>query len=123
MLHEVRQAMLLQRVGGDPCALTARQALELGTLGGARVLGRNDIGSLEAGKAADLIGINLNRLNYAGTHDPIAAIVFCDTPRVDLSIINGRIVVQDGNLLTMDVPPIIEWHNKIAREMMNGRLN
>jgi cytosine/adenosine deaminase-related metal-dependent hydrolase len=120
MLHEARQAMLLQRVGGDPCALTARQALELGTVGGAKVLGRDDIGSLEAGKAADLIGINLNRLNYAGTHDPVAAIIFCDTPRVDLSVINGRVVVQDGNLLTADLPPIIERQNRIAREMVEG---
>lgn len=120
MLHEARQAMLLQRVGGDPCALTARQALELGTVGGAKVLGRDDIGSLEAGKAADLIGINLNRLNYAGTHDPVAAIIFCDTPRVDLSVINGRVVVQDGNLLSADLPPIIERQNRIAREMVEG---
>ncbi|HEY6040623.1 MAG TPA: 8-oxoguanine deaminase [Anaerolineae bacterium] len=120
MLHEARQAMLLQRVGGDPCALTARQALELGTVGGAKVLGRADIGSLEVGKAADLIGINLNRLNYAGTHDPVAAIIFCDTPRVDLSVINGRVVVQDGNLLTADLPPIIERQNRIAREMVEG---
>jgi 8-oxoguanine deaminase len=118
MLHEARQAMLLQRVLGNPEAMTARQALELGTLGGARVLGRTDIGSLEPGKAADFIGINLNRLNYAGSHDPIAAIVFCDSPSVDLAMINGRIVIQDGNLLTVDLPPLIERHNRIAREMV-----
>jgi cytosine/adenosine deaminase-related metal-dependent hydrolase len=118
MLHEARQAMLLQRVGGNPTALTAREALELGTLGGARVLGRDDIGSLEPGKAADFIGINLNRLNYAGTHDPVAAVLFCDTPRVDLSVINGRVVVEDGNLLTVDLPPVVERHNRIAREMV-----
>jgi 8-oxoguanine deaminase len=118
LLHEVRQAMLLQRVKGDPKAMTAREALELGTLGGAQVLGRNDIGSLEPGKAADFIGINLNRLNYAGSHDPVAAVVFCDSPRVDLSVINGRIVVQDGNLLTIDLPIVIERHNRIAREMV-----
>jgi cytosine/adenosine deaminase-related metal-dependent hydrolase len=110
--------MLLQRVGGNPTALTAREALELGTLGGARVLGRDDIGSLEPGKAADFIGINLNRLNYAGTHDPVAAVLFCDTPRVDLSVINGRVVVEDGNLLTVDLPPVVERHNRIAREMV-----
>lgn len=120
MLHEPRQAMLLARVGGDPNAMTARDALELATVGGARVLGRDDIGSLEAGKAADFIGINLNRLNYAGSHDPVAAVVFCEAPRVDISVINGRMVVQDGNLLTLDVPPTVERHNKIAREMVNG---
>ncbi len=118
MLHEARQAMLLARVGGDVHALSARDALEVGTLGGAAVLGRDDIGSLAAGKAADFIGINLNRLRYAGNHDPLAAILFCDTPQVDLSVINGRTVVQDGNLLMLDLPPVVERQNRIAREMM-----
>ncbi len=120
MLHEPRQAMLLARVGGDVQAMSARDALELATVGGAKVLGRDDIGSLEVGKAADFIGINLNRLNYAGMHDPVAAILYGDTPRVDISVINGRVVVQDGNLLTLDLPPVVERHNKIAREMVNG---
>ncbi len=118
MLHEPRQAMLLARVNGDVKAMSARDALELATLGGAKVLGRDDIGSLEVGKAADFIGIHLNRLNYAGSHDPVAAILFCDTPRVDISVINGRVVIQDGNLLTLDLPPVVERHNKIAREMV-----
>lgn len=119
MLAEARQAMLLQRVGGDPRALTARQALELGTLGGARVLGRDDIGALEAGKAADFIGIKLERLDFAGAlHDPVAALVFCTPPRVDLSLINGRVIVQDGQLTTVDLPPVIARHNRIAKEMV-----
>lgn len=119
MLAEARQAMLLQRVLGDPKALTARQALELGTLGGAHVLGRDDIGSLEKGKAADFIGINLNRPEYAGAlHDPVAALVFCAMPRVDLSVINGRVVVQDAQLTIIDLPPVIERHNRISKEMV-----
>lgn len=118
MLHEARQALLLQRVKGDPRALTAREALELGTIGGAAVLGRDDIGSLEPGKAADFVGINLNRLNYAGSHDPVAAVLFCDSPRVDLSVINGRVVVKEGNLLSIDLPPVLEKHNRIAMEMV-----
>ncbi|MBI3535995.1 MAG: 8-oxoguanine deaminase [Chloroflexi bacterium] len=119
MLAEARQAMLLQRVQGDPCALTARQAIELGTRGGARVLNRDDIGALEKGKAADFIGINLNRLEFAGAlHDPVAAIIFCAPPRVDLSVINGRVIVEHGNLLTVELPRVIERHNKIAREMV-----
>lgn len=118
MLHEPRQAMLLARVGGDPLAMSARDALALATSGGAKVLGRDDVGSLEPGKAADFIGINLNRLNYAGSHDPLAAVVFCSSDRVDLSVINGRVVVEDGNLLTLDLPPVIERHNRIAREML-----
>jgi len=120
MLHEARQAMLLRRVGGDPTALTARDVLGLATRGGASVLGRDDIGALEAGRAADFIGINLNRLNYAGAHDPLAAIVFCDTPAIDLSVINGRLVVEQGKLLTVELEPVIERQNRIARAMVNG---
>ena len=119
MLAESRQAMLLQRVGGDPRALTARQALELGTLGGARVLGRDDIGALEKGNAADFIAIKLNRLDFAGAlHDPVAALVFCTPPRVDLSVINGRIVVENGELTTVELGAVIERHNRMAREMV-----
>jgi 8-oxoguanine deaminase len=119
MFTEARQAMLLQRVLGKPDALTARQALELGTLGGAQVLGRDDIGALEKSKAADFIGIKLDRLEYAGAlHDPVAALVFCATPRVDLSVINGKVVVAEGHLTTLDLPPTIERHNRIAEEMV-----
>jgi cytosine/adenosine deaminase-related metal-dependent hydrolase len=119
MLAESRQAMLLQRVGGDPKALTARQALELGTLGGARVLGREDIGALEKGKAADFIAVKLDRVEYAGAlHDPVAALVFCAPPRVDFAVINGRVVVQEGELPTVDLPQVIERHNRLAREMV-----
>lgn len=116
---EARQALLLQRVGGDPHALTARQALELGTRGGARVLGRDDIGALEPGKAADFIAVKLARLDFAGAlHDPVAALVFCTPPRVDLSVINGRVVVQDGQLTTVELAPVIARHNRMAREMV-----
>ncbi|MBI4788210.1 MAG: 8-oxoguanine deaminase [Chloroflexi bacterium] len=119
MLAEARQAMLLQRVLGHPNALTARQALELATLGGAQVLGRDDIGSLEKGKAADFIGIKLDRVEYAGArHDPVAALVFCATRRVDLSVINGKVVVEDGELTTVYLPSVIADHNRIAREMV-----
>jgi 8-oxoguanine deaminase len=118
LLHEVRQAMLLQRVSPDPTKMTARQALEMGTLGGAKVLGRDDLGSLEPGKAADLIAININRLSYAGAHDLVAAMVFCETAGVDFSMINGRVIVQDGALTTIELPPILEHHNRLAREML-----
>ena len=121
MLGEARQAMLLQRVKGDPKALTGREALELATLGGASVLRRDDIGSLVVGKAADLIGIRLNKLDYAGSlHDPVAAMVFCAPQRVDWSMINGKVVVDDGQLMTVELPPIIERHNQLSRSMMRG---
>ena len=119
MLAESRQAMLLQRVGGDPKAITARQALELGTLGGARVLGRDDIGALEKGKAADFIAVKMGCLDFAGAlHDPVAALVFCTPPRVDLSVINGRVVVENGELRTVELAPVIARHNRMAKEML-----
>ncbi len=121
MLAEARQAMLLQRVMGNPAGLTGLEALELATLGGAKVLGRDDTGSIEVGKCADFIGINANRLDYAGAqHDLQAALVFCAPQRVDLSVINGRIVVEGGQLLTVDVGKVIERHNKISMKLING---
>ncbi len=121
MLAEARQAMLLQRVTGDPAALSARDALEMATLGGARVLRRDDIASLEPGKAADLIAIKVERLEYAGAlHDPVAASIFCAPQGVDWSMINSRVVVNEGRLQTIEIEPLIERHNRIARAMING---
>jgi 8-oxoguanine deaminase len=124
LLAEARQALLLQRVGGDPAALTAIEALRLATVGGASVLGRDDIGYLAPGMAADFIGYRLDTLGFAGgaVHDPLAALVFCYPPSVDLSVINGRVRVQDGHLLGVDLPPLIERHNAIARAMVRGEL-
>lgn len=120
LLAEARMALLLQRVGGDPAALSAEEALRLATVGGARLLGRHDIGTLAPGQAADLIAFRLDRLDYAGAlHDPLAALLFCAPQRVDLSIINGRQVVQDGQLLTVDLGPVIERHNRLARELVS----
>jgi cytosine/adenosine deaminase-related metal-dependent hydrolase len=119
MLAEVRQAMLLQRVLGDPCALSAQEALEIGTLGGAAVLGRDDIGALAPGMAADFIGFDLACLDYAGaTHDPLAALVFCTPRTVDLSVINGRVRVQDGRIIDLDLQPLVRRHVQISRRML-----
>src|SRR5262249_62045084 len=94
LLTEARQAMLLARVGYGPAAMTARQALEMATLGGARVLGRDDIGSLSPGMAADLTAFDLTGLETAGAlHDPVAALVFCTPRRAAWTAINGRVVV------------------------------
>jgi cytosine/adenosine deaminase-related metal-dependent hydrolase len=121
MLAELRQAMLLQRVMGNPAGLSAREALEIGTRGGAAVLGRDDIGQLAVGKAADCIAINLNRLAYAGgLHDPLAATIFCAPQEVDLALVNGRVVVQDSEIVTLDMGPVIERHNAIARRLVRG---
>jgi cytosine/adenosine deaminase-related metal-dependent hydrolase len=121
LLAEARMALLLQRVSGDPAGLSAGEALGLATTGGARVLGRDDIGQLVPGMAADVIGFRLDRLDFAGAlHDPMAALVFCTPQRVDLSIINGRMVVENGHLLTLDLGPAIERHNRIARRLISG---
>lgn len=119
LLAEARMALLLQRVSGNPAGLSAEEALWLATRGGAQVLGRDDIGQLAPGGAADFIGVRLDRLDYAGAlHDPLAALVFCTPQRVDLSVINGRMVVEDGHLLTVDLGPVIERHNRISRELV-----
>jgi 8-oxoguanine deaminase len=132
MLAEARQAMLLARLssalGGaslshteDAWIMTARQALELATRGGAAVLGRSDIGSLEVGKCADMVSFQLNQLEYAGAlHDPLAALVFCTPQHVQWNIVNGRTVVQDGRLLTVDVPELVQRHNRAARRLLEA---
>ena len=115
MLGEVRQAMLLQRVGFGPDAMTARQALEIATLGGAKVLNRDDIGALKPGMAADIVMFNLEQIGFAGAwHDPVAALVFCTPSNVAYSIINGRVVVRDGQLASVDLPVVMERHNQLA---------
>jgi 8-oxoguanine deaminase len=85
------------------------------------VLGRDDIGSLEVGKRADFFAVNFNRLEFAGAwHDPIAAVVFCATPKVDLTVVEGRIIVQNGELVTLEARSLIERHNRLARDLVNG---
>lgn len=132
MLEEVRQAMLLARLsaglqgaslsGQDaPPLMTARQALELGTRGGAAVLGRNDIGALEAGKCCDFAAIRLDRLTYAGAqHDPVAALAFCAPQNVDILSVGGNLVVEDGQLRTVDVSRLVERHNRAAKRLVSG---
>jgi 8-oxoguanine deaminase len=122
LLNEARLAMLMQRVGTlDPGALTARQALEIGTLGGARVLGRDDIGALKPGMAADFIAFDMAQLPYAGAlHDPVAALLLCTSLNVSLSVINGKVIVRDGKLTRLELEPLIERHNTIARALANG---
>lgn len=129
LLAEARQALLLARVGGSarpdldgaPGMLTARQALELATRGGAAVLGRNDIGSLEPGKCADFVAVNMNRLDYAGAlQDPVAALLFCAPAKVDHSWVHGRAVVRHGELVGIDEERLVREHNRAARRLVAG---
>lgn len=120
MLAEARAALLLQRVTKGAGALTVDEALEMATLGGARVLGRDDIGSLAPGMAADFIGVNLNRLSFAGAacHDPLGSLVLCTPPNVDLSVINGRVVVEDGAIPGFDMESVVARQSEIAQRLI-----
>jgi cytosine/adenosine deaminase-related metal-dependent hydrolase len=122
LLAEARQALLLQRVGFGVAALTAREALELATRGGAAVLGRDDIGHLAPGMAADIVGFDLDALGFSGgEHDPLAALVLCAAVHADISVIHGRVVIRDGQLTTIDLPPIVERHRALARSLVDGQ--
>lgn len=118
MLNEARIALLLQRVKHGPMAMSARQALELATVGGAALLGRDDIGALAEGRAADLIAIDVNRIEYSGAGDLLAAAIFCGPVGVDLAVIDGRVVVEGGQLVGFDIGSVLARHNELARQMM-----
>jgi cytosine/adenosine deaminase-related metal-dependent hydrolase len=132
MLAEARQAMLLARLDAGlrgasltgeeaPALMSARQALELATRGGAAVLGRSDIGSLEVGKCADFFAVKLDRLEFAGAlHDPLAALVFCAPVKADYTAVGGRFVVKGGEMQTVDMPKLIERHNRAAQRLLVG---
>ncbi|MEG3116116.1 8-oxoguanine deaminase [Salinicola sp. 4072] len=122
LLAEARQAMLLGRLQGDMSEITARRMLWFATRGGASVLGRDDIGQLAVGKAADLIGFRLDSLALAGgaLHDPLASLVFCQPPNVDLSIVNGVRRVEGGRLLGHDLDAMVARHNACARRLVEG---
>jgi len=132
MLAEARQAMLVARakegltgfsLSNDPSRklMTAREALRLATRGGADVLGRTDIGSLEPGKCADFFALDLNRLDYAGAlHDPVAAALFCQPGRADYTVVGGKFVVRESRLVTLDERKLVEQHNKAAKRLLNG---
>jgi len=118
MLGEARQALLLQRVGHGPAAMTAREALEIATLGGAKVLNRDDIGALAPGMSADIVAFDMSDVGYAGAgHDLVAALVFCTPTNVAHSIINGRVVVRDGELLTAELSRVLSAHRGLARTL------
>ncbi len=119
-MGEVRQCLLTHRHASGVSSMPARRALQLATRGSASLLGRNDIGSLEPGKAADLILIDLNQLGYAGAlHDPVAAVVFAgDSHIVDTSIVNGKVVVRNGKLVFAQEMDLIQKANQIAMEMV-----
>jgi cytosine/adenosine deaminase-related metal-dependent hydrolase len=118
LLGEARQAMLLQRVGFGPAAMTAREALEIATLGGARVLGRDDIGALAPGMSADIVAFDLRGVGHAGAgHDPVAALVFCQPGAAALNVVDGRVRIRDGRFTDLELAPLLARHRELARTL------
>ena len=120
MMGEARQAMLLQRVGFGPAAMTAREAFEIATLGGAKVLNRSDVGALKPGMAADIAVFDVGGIEHAGAlHDPVAALLFSAPTRAAYTMVNGKIVVRDGQLVTLDERKLVARHNVLAAQLVN----
>ena len=117
LMAEARQTMLLQRVALGADAMSAREALEIATLGGAQVLGRPDCGSLAVGKRGDLAIWDVSGVESAGSWDP-AALLLAGPTRVRDLFVEGRQVVGDGQMLTIDLPRVVERQNHLARRLM-----
>ncbi|WP_295374122.1 8-oxoguanine deaminase [uncultured Pseudacidovorax sp.] len=134
MVGEARQALLLARVrrsldafGCDhgPAEMTARDALAMATRGGAQVLGRADIGHLAPGMCADLALFDLRTLGFAGgaVHDPVASLLLCASPQAAYTVVNGRVVVREGQLATVELQPLVERHNRLAMQLAEAARN
>jgi cytosine/adenosine deaminase-related metal-dependent hydrolase len=119
VLAETRMALLLQRVTKGAAAFTVMDAMELATVGSAAVIGRDDLGVLAPGKAADVVGFKMDQLPLAGgaVHDPVASLLLCTPGTVDFSVINGQLVVETGQLAGLELAPLIEKHNQLAVQM------
>jgi len=129
LLGEARQAMLLARVAASPGLLdgearpqmSARTALEMATLGGAAVLGRDDIGSLQPGKVADFAAFDLNRIEFAGAqHDPVAALMLCAPVPARHTYVHGSPVITDGRPVAFELEALLEEHNQASRSLIQG---
>jgi 8-oxoguanine deaminase len=141
LLNEARQAMLLARVGRamqapeirdgrtflgcdlGPAEMTPRDALRLGTRGSATVLGRGrDIGQITPGYCADLALFKMDSLGFAGgaVHDPVGALLLCASAQANHVVVNGRVVVDEGHLTTIDLPVLVEQHNRLAVQLVRS---
>ncbi len=138
MVNEARQALLLARVGRSlqppetdasgrtffgcdlgPAEMTVRDALSMATRGGAQVLGRTDIGHLAPGMCADLALFDLRTLAFAGgaVHDPVGALLLCASPQAAYTVVNGKVVLKQGHLTTLELGPLLERHNRLALQL------
>ncbi len=120
LVAEARMAMLLQRVSRGADAMSAREALEIATLGGAQVLGRDDLGAIAPGRRADLAIWDVAGIEAAGAWDPVAALILCDTTRVRHLVVEGRQVVREGQMLTLDLPRVVERQRQLAARLAEG---
>ena len=120
MLNEARQTMLLQRVNSKASAMTAREALKVATKGGASVLNRDDIGKLVPGYAADVTAFKRDNVDFSGSDwDPVASLVFCGPSKANYTIINGKIVVSEGQLATIPMEKLVREHSKLSHDLIN----
>ena len=120
MLNEARQTMLLQRVNSKASSMTAREALKVATRGGASVLNRDDIGVLAPGYAADITAFKRNNVDFSGSDwDPVASLVFCGPGKANYTIINGKIIVSEGQLTTIPMEKLIHEHNALSHDLIN----
>ena len=118
-MEEIRRAYLLNHLKYGYDGLNAYDILKLATRGGAEVLGRDDIGILKEDMAADIVLFDLNDIAYAGCHDPLVGLVTCgNTSLVKMTIVNGKVVVKDGNLLTIDSEKVRLEAHKIASDLI-----
>ena len=120
LLAEARQAMLLQRVFFGGNSLSAREALEIATIGGAKVLGRTDLGSLETGKRADIAAYPTKNIVLAGAWDLVAGLLFCGPLKAAHTIVEGRILVQDGRLMTINLDNLLASHKSLTRKLIDS---
>jgi cytosine/adenosine deaminase-related metal-dependent hydrolase len=120
LLNEARHALLVQRLREGATGMTTRTALDMATRGGARVLGRDDIGMLSPGMAADFAAFRLDTIDMSGAWDPVAALVLCGPHKASCTVVNGRPIVHDGRLVSLDLAPVLARHAALARALANG---
>jgi 8-oxoguanine deaminase len=124
MWEEIRRAYLLNHLKYGTESMNAYEILKLATRGGAEVLGRDDVGILETGKAADIVLYDLSDIAYSGCHDPLVGIVTCgNTSMVKVTIVNGKVVFRDGKLLTIDAEKVGKEAHKVAAGIVEKERN
>ncbi|MEP2717157.1 amidohydrolase family protein, partial [Pseudophaeobacter sp.] len=119
LMGEARQTLLLQRVSQGADAMSAYEALQIATRGGADVLGRPDCGRLAPGKRADLAIWDVSGVASSGSWDP-AALLLAGPSQVKHLFVEGRQIVQDGHVTTLDLPRLLERHHGLAKRLISG---